>query len=378
MNRRGFGRFTRALLGEMFDRDDGHTYVLVIDAAAAARTELPGRPEIVPVAVRDSPVVAAAASGSRAPSDVVRMTRAACRARCDVFFFPATYSWFPVPGTPSVITVHDAIAEMRPEEIFADRRSRLLWTVKQRAALRTARRVLTVSHAARREIERELHVDPDRITVIHEAPDARFRPTDPSDQRGVRAQFGLGTTDPYVLYVGGISPHKNLETLVDAFERVARDHPTVRLVLVGDTDDDPFLSATDQLRAVIARSAVRDRIGFTGYVSDRDLVHLYGGAVACVQPSRGEGYGLTAAEAAACGTPVVASAIPALQELLGDAAMYAPPDRPDRFADAIGVLLTDPAARAGRSRAGLERAHAWSWAAAAAATTTLLEDVSGA
>lgn len=377
MNRRGFGRFTRALVGEMLARDDGHTYVVLIDAPSAPNVELPGRPEIVPVRVRDAPATAAAASGNRRAIDVMRMTHAARRSRCDVFFFPATYSWFPVPGIRSVVTVHDAIAEMRPDEIFADRRSRVLWTVKQQAALRTAKRVVTVSDAARREIERELHVDPERITVIHEAPDARFRPTDPRGHVEVRTRFGLGAAEPYVLYVGGISPHKNLETLVRAFEQVARSHPSVRLVLVGDTDDDPFLSSTDRLRDVIARSPVEDRIGFTGYVSDDDLVQLYGGAVTCVQPSRGEGYGLTAAESAACGTPVVASAIPALQELLGDAALYAPPDHPDAFAQAIETLLTDPAERARLGREGVARARAWTWATAAATTVALLEDVSG-
>ncbi len=376
-NRRGFGRFTRSLVGEMLTRGDGHTYVVLIDAPSAPAVDLPGRPEIVRVGVRDAPALAASASGNRRPTDVFRMTRAAHRARCDVFFFPATYSWFPVPGIRSVVTVHDAIAEMRPDEIFEDRRSRVLWTLKQRAAVRTARRIVTVSDSARVEIERELGIDPSRITVIHEAPDPRFQPTDRNLHAEVRARYGLGD-GPYVLYVGGISPHKNLEVLIDGFERVAGEHESVRLVLVGDTEDDPFLSSTDRLRDVIARSPARDRIGFTGYVSDEDLVLLYGGATASVLPSRGEGFGLTAAESAACGTPVVASTLPALQELLGDTALYASPDRAEDFARAIGTLLADPAERDRLSRATRVRAQTWSWAGAAATTVAVLEDVSGA
>lgn len=375
MNRRGFGRFTRGLVGEMLGRDDGRTYVVVLDAPSAPLVELPGRPEVVRAPVREAPVEAASASGHRHLTDVLRMTRAAQRARCDVFFFPSTYTWFPVPGTRTVVTVHDAIAELRPDEVLPDRRSRMLWALKQRAALRSARRIVTVSEAARGDVERVLRVPPHRVTVIHEAPDARFRPTGPEQRARTLARFGLDPAEPYVLYVGGISPHKNLEVLVDAFGRVAADHPTARLLVVGDTDDDPFLSATQRVRAAVAASPARERIALTGYVADDDLVALYGGAVVCVLPSLGEGFGLSAAEAAACGTPVVASAIPALEELLGDAALYAPASRPDLFADAIGRLLSDPAERERRSLATRVRAAEWSWAAAADTTIALLEAV---
>jgi glycosyltransferase involved in cell wall biosynthesis len=359
----------------MLQRADGHTYVVVLDSASAPFVSLPNGVEIVVAHVGEAPAEAASASGHRRLGDVLRMTQAARRARCDAFFFPSTYTWFPVPGTRTVVTVHDAIAEQQPGEVVPDRRSRVLWTLKQRAALRTARRVVTVSEAARDDLERVLRVQPDRLCVIHEAPDARFRPMERAERAGTLARHGLEPADPYVLYVGGISPHKNLEVLIDAFGRVAAEHATVKLLLVGDTDDDPFLSSTQSVRAAIAGSSARPRIALTGYLPDDDLVALYSGAVACVLPSLGEGFGLTAAESAACGTPVIASAIPALRELLGDTAIYAPATRPDRLAEGIRQLLDDPVMRERLSVATRARAATWSWSAAAETTVSLLEAV---
>jgi glycosyltransferase involved in cell wall biosynthesis len=373
-NRRGFGRFARGLVGEMLARED-REFVILIDEPSAAQVDVPGRVEIRTVPVREAPTDAASASGHRRLSDVLRMTRAAQACRCDAFFFPSTYTWFPVPGTRTVVTVHDAIAESQPDAIFSHRRSRALWTLKQKAALRSARQVVTVSQAAREDVERVLRVPSHRLTVINEAPDRSFRPTTAAARAGVLARYALDESVPYLLYVGGISPHKNLEVLVEAFGLVAVHHPTAELVIVGDTADDPFLSATGPVLAKVAASPARDRIRLTGFVPDEDLVALYGGAVALVQPSRGEGFGLTAAEAAACGTPVVASAIPALQELLGDAALYADPGRPEQFAAAFDRLLLDRAARDRLAQLGRERAAQWSWAAAADTTIAVLEAV---
>ena len=349
--------------------------MILIDEPSAAKVEVPGRAEIRKVAVHEAPTDAASASGHRRLSDVLRMTRAAQSCRCDAFFFPSTYTWFPVPGTRTVVTVHDAIAESQPNAIFSHRRSRTLWTLKQRAALRSARQVLTVSEAARDDVERVLRVPPHRLTVINEAPDQRFHPTMPEDRAVALAKYALGEADPYLLYVGGISPHKNLEVLVEAFGMIAAHHPTAKLVIAGDTADDPFLSSTGQILSAVATSPARERIVLTGFVPDADLVALYGGAVALVQPSRGEGFGLTAAEAAACGTPVVASAIPALEELLGDAALYADPRRPEQFAAALDKLLLDRIVRERLALLGSARAAQWSWAAAADTTIAVLEAV---
>jgi glycosyltransferase involved in cell wall biosynthesis len=163
--------------------------------------------------------------------------------------------------------------------------------------------------------------------------------------------------------------------LVRAFELLADGRDDARLVLAGDLSDDPFLSSADTIRGRIAASPARDRITLTGYVQDADLAALYSGAVATVLPSLGEGFGLTAAESAACGTPVVASDDPALRELLGDEGLYADPRNPEAIAAHLRHLIEDPAHRAATSDGVSRRAAAWSWAPAADHLIELLERI---
>ncbi len=374
-NRRGFGRFTRCLVTEMLRRHPEKQFTLLIDRPSLEIVELPAETEVVAVDVDVAPSAAAAANGRRSVRDLARMTRAARRLGADVMFFPATYTYFPVPGTPTVVTVHDATAEQLPDLILPSLRDRAAWRLKQRLALSSARLVFTVSEASRRAVIEVLGVPADRIRVINEAPAERFGPLAQSTVRDRLRRFGLGNGRPYLVYVGGISPHKNLGILIDAFEVVADRHPDLRLVLVGDTEGDPFLSSVTDVRHRVARSPVRDRITFTGYVSDDELVALYCGAVASVLPSLGEGFGLPAAESAACGTPVVASDDPALMELLGVDGLYAPARHAEGFAALFDRLMTERGLRSDLSARLLRRAARWSWAPAADAVVEALEEV---
>lgn len=377
-NRRGYGRFARCLVDEMVRRDHRNTYVIVLDSISQSDpglAPLPSGAEVRTVELDEAPAQAAAATGGRSVSDLLRMGSAARRARCDAYFFPASYSYYPVLTAPVVLTVHDAIADEMPDLTLPSRGDRIRWRLKQWAAVHEARAVLTVSETSRAAITRALKVPPRRIHVIREAAAPAFVPLAVADRRSRLRRFELGDGDPYLLYVGGISPHKNLEVLIEAFELIAAEHPRLRLLLVGATDDDPFLSATGAVRAAIDRSPVRARMQLTGYVPDDDLVALYSGAVATALPSLAEGFGLTAAESAACGTPVVASRDPALVELLGDAGLYADASDPKAFAAHFRALLTDDGLRADTEAAIGRRARDWSWAAAAQTTIELLERV---
>ena len=378
-NRRGFGRFTRGLVTEMVRRDRTNEYVLLLDSASAADPELPPLPEggevhVVQVAV--APTRAAAAASARGLRDVLRMSAGLRRAHADVAFFPASYSYFPVLGPPVVVTVHDAIAERLPHLTLAGRSDRLRWRLKQSVALRQADAVLTVSTASEHALVETLGVRRDRIRVIHEAPDVGFRPLPDADTRTRLERFGL-EPGSYFLYVGGISPHKNLAVLVEAFARVAVADGRPNLVLAGDLHDDAFLSAGPSLQKLVAASGVAERVMFTGFVPDADLVGLYSGAIATVLPSLGEGFGLTAAESAACGTPVIASRDPALVELLAGAGVYADADDPAALAAQLSRLAADPGFRGERAAAVLARSAGWSWGSAAEATIALLAEVAG-
>jgi glycosyltransferase involved in cell wall biosynthesis len=374
VNRRGFGRFTRALVAAMAEQSaDGPELRLLLDSASLQDPTLPPIPqgvEVDVVLVGAAPATAAAAEGSRSVRDILAMSRGARAARYDAFFFPASYSYFPVIGPPVVVTVHDAIAEALPELILPTRGDRLRWAVKQQLALRQATAVLTVSEASRQAVLRHLRVPEGRLHVINEAPDGRFRPTAPQEQAAVLARHGLAPDARFFLYVGGISPHKNLPVLIEAFSAVHDE--AMLLLLVGEVQDDPFLSATDAVREAIKVSPARERIRLLGYVPDDDLPALYGAAVATAQPSLGEGFGLTAAESAACGTPVIASRDAALTELLGPAGTYADARSVPEWTAALSTLALDPARRAAAATASMALAATWSWDRAAGRTLDIV------
>jgi glycosyltransferase involved in cell wall biosynthesis len=178
----------------------------------------------------------------------------------------------------------------------------------------------------------------------------------------VRERFGLET--PYFLFVGTIEPRKNLPRLFEAFgrfrARVGREAP--RLVLAGSRGwrDEGI----DRLAAPLG-----DAVRFLGRVSEEDLVALYNAALGHVLVSLYEGFGLPALEAMACGTPTLVSDTSSLPEVVGDAGLYADPDRVDSIADALWRLWDDAALRRCLGERGRERAAAFTWRRAAERTS---------
>ena len=224
---------------------------------------------------------------------------------------------------PAVVTVHDLSFEREPT--LMPLWDRLVFrTVVPRAARRAAR-VVTVSERTRHDLVEMYGVRSERIVVIPNAVDPVFAPG--------------GAPDSYVLFVGAIQERKNPLAAVAAAEESGRP-----LVVVGPTKD-----------ARLARELERRGAVLRGYVDKRELAELYRGAVCLVFPSRYEGFGLPVLEAMASGTPVVATPEPAVQEVAGDAAVYA---EPDELAAGIERALRE---RERLVRLGLERARRFSW-----------------
>ena len=167
----------------------------------------------------------------------------------------------------------------------------------------------------------------------------------PRSQDAIDAELdalGLDSGASYLVYAGGVSPHKRLDVLFDAFATlVARVVPAPRLVVVGALDDEAYLSSAADVRRRIEELGLTERVILPGHVSDETLACLYAGALAFVSPSASEGFGLPAVEAAASGTVVVLSDIPAHRESLGDAALYVPVGDSAGLADALLQIVGD-------------------------------------
>lgn len=381
LNRRGYGRYVRSLLKALANRDDGDKYVLFVDPETARDPSLPESFETVVVPTRRPPAEAASASGRRGLTDLWRMSSAVGQHPPDVFFFPSVYTFFPLlRPVKCVVAIHDVIAERHPRHVFPRRRLRLFWRAKLAIALRQAHLILTVSDHARDGIVEQLGVPASRVRVILEAPDAIFRhvssPRDPAD---VLPGLNLPRNIRYLLYVGGISPHKNLPLLVEAYRRLLaeEDFAELRLLLVGDYAGDVFYSGYEHLRALVARHGLQGSVCFTGFVPDAALVDLYNRAEILVLPSLEEGFGLPAFEAAACGTPVVASAVGPAGSLLGSAAWTFPPIDADALTDALRALLRDPDRRRAMGAEGLRRAATFTWERAATQAQAMFHELYG-
>lgn len=377
VNRRGYGRFARNAVPRLVELDPETTYVVYIDEQSAAEADLPSGVEEERIRLARAPTEAAAAESNRSPLDLLRLTRAVRRGRLDAFIFPSVYTYFPVVGTPTIVGVHDAIASELPELTLPTRRARLFWRAKETLALRSATRLFTVSEASRAALARRLSVPEDRFAIVPEAPDDIFFPRTHGAIAPELARIGLGSAEPFFLFAGGISPHKNVETLLEAYASVRSERPDgPRLVIVGDVDADPFLSSGSAVRDRIGRLDIEDAVVLPGYVSDEALACLYSAAIAVVLPSLAEGFGLPAVEAAACGAPTLLSELPAHQENLGNAALYFPPTDVRALTERMRLVLDDSALRTKLSQQGRERVSRLSWDVAGERLRELVHDVS--
>ena len=377
-NGRGYGRFARELVREMVALAPADDFICFADERAAALFDIAApNVHLVVVAQTASPTEAAGANGSRSPADMLRLTRAVWQARLSVFFCPSVYTYFPLPpGLAAVITVHDAIADRFPELTLPNWRARLFWRAKVSLALAQARLVLTVSDFAAREITDVLRVSPARIRVAVEAPAAAYHPSDsPADIARLAADFGVPPDARWFAYVGGFNPHKHVDLIVRAHADVARgaSNPP-HLLLVGATDGDVFHGAQSSIHAAIEASGTRHLVHWTGFVADAELRHLLTGAIALLLPSECEGFGLPAVEAAACGTPVIATTASPLPELLAGGGIFvAPRDFPALVA-ALRALQDDERMRVAMGSRALERASLLTWRRSAASALGALRE----
>ena len=378
-NPRGYGRFTRHLLPAMVALAPCDTFVCFLDERAAEQFDLDApHVERRIVQMAQSPTVAAAANGSRSPFDMLRLTRAVGRAQLDVFFSPSVYTYFPLPPSiRAVVTVHDAIVERFRELTMPSWRDWLFWRMKMKLALAQSRLVLTVSDFAASDIRSVLKVDPARIRVAVEAPaEAYTVPYDPSDIPAEAQRLGLPAGARWFVYVGGFNPHKNIDTLVRAHADVARrlgaDAP--HLVLVGSTGGDVFHGNLAEIRQIIESEGTGRLVHWPGFVDDDRLRLVHGGALALVLPSACEGFGLPAVEAAACGTPVVATTESPLPQLLAGGGIFVKPGDVAGLASALEVMSRDEASRCAMARRAKARAGELSWERCARAALSALRE----
>ncbi len=381
-NRRGFGRFARELLTALTAMDQKNEYWLFVDQKTAGQHRFPANAYLEIVQTDQAPVEAASASGRRSLADLWAMSRHVATKPLEIFFFPAIYSYFPVLNhTKVVVTIHDMTPAKFAKAVFPNRKLQFFWNLKQWLALRQADRIVTVSEYSRKQIMEHLRLPESKVQVVTEGPGDAFRLL-PCDEERVRilAKFNLNPQDRFLLYAGGISPHKNLRFLIEVYSELLRlpAFADLYLVLAGDHERDSFYSDYSELRAAVERLDLGNRVVFTGYLEDSELAHLYNAAELFVFPSLQEGFGLPAVEAMACGSPIAAGSAGSLPEVIGDAGVFFDPTNRKEAIGVIRGILLDSEKRQELRKRGLKRVGQFQWTLAAQQALKIFEDVAQA
>lgn len=262
-------------------------------------------------------------------------------------------------GCPGVVTLHDLNYHFHPEDwsragLWANR------LLMPRVA-RRATRVLTISESSRAAIREVFGIPAERIDVVYHGVDGNLAPTTAASEQELRQRLEL--PGDYLLTVTASHPHKNLDGLLAAYERLCASWAAPPpLVVVG-------IRGRDHARVeASAARRTRGRVVVTGWVDDATLAALYRGARVFVFPSKYEGFGFPVLEAMSAGVPVASSNATSLPELVGDAALTFDPAHPDEIAAAIRRAFEDEPLRAELIARGQAQASRFTWARCARET----------
>ncbi len=359
----GIGRYIVGLARGLAELQLGHTLLLLVERGKAggrydleALGHLPGV-ELVPVT-----------AGPFGPAQHVTLPLLARRLQLDLLHSP--YYVRPYLGLPcpSVVTVYDLIGWRFPR--LLSWRGRIFYRAAMNMAVHTATALITISESARADLNHVYQLAPGRLAVTPLAAERRFAPQPPAVVTAMRAHYALPSS--YVLYLGSNKPHKNLERLLRAWERVIEVGAAgeTALVLAGHQ-----ASPQPDLHRFIAERGLAQRVRWLANVADADLPALYSGATVFAFPSYYEGFGLPPLEAMACGTPVLCAYASSLPEVVGEAALTVDPFNVIEMAAGLAQLLRNPGLRDELSRRGQRRARDFSWRRTALETLRIYESV---
>jgi glycosyltransferase involved in cell wall biosynthesis len=261
--------------------------------------------------------------------------------------------------SPMVVTIYDLSFIHYPQVLSASRR--LYLRAFTRITCQRARRIIAISHSTAHDVIETMKINSDKVDVA--APGYNqdiFRPLPPNEIAEFRRRKNL--PERFWLFIGTLEPRKNLPTLLEAYANLPeRERPPL---LLGGGKGWLY----DDIFATIERRELGESVRFLGFVPAEELALWYNSAEIFVLPSVFEGFGLTALEAMACGTPIIVSDASSLPEVAGSAGMCVAPHDVDAWTHALHIALTDANWREQASQRGLEEVKRYTWQSTAGAT----------
>jgi len=374
-NKRRYGRYIRALLRALLQIDSVNHYTFVTDTALE---DVPDGVEMKLIKASAPTVTAAASDGRRTLRDMWQMSRGLSDPSFDLLLFPTVYSYVPVLSSArKIVIIYDVIAEKFAHLTLPSFSARMFWKAKVAMGRYQADSLVTISDYSRQQIIEYFGLSLDRVFVVDTAHDPLFHRLNQPAVTPHLQSLGFDADKPSVVYVGGFGPHKNLEQLVQVFADLAgqSDFADVQLIMVGEYKKEVFHSYFKVIQAEVKRLGLADRVIFTGFLPDDELVVLLNLASVLVLPSLMEGFGLPAIEAAACGCPVIATTASPLPQLLGQGGIFIDPARPNELHDALTQVLKSPDLRHRMGQAAAAEAAQLTWEASARQMLSVIEKV---
>ncbi len=360
INDYGIGTYIQNILKDFSNRNDGHRYFLFCHLEEY-NSYLVDSHNFIRVADN---------SPKYSIRELFALSFKMRRFNLDLFHAPHYVTPFFRP-CKTVVTIHDVIHLLFPEYLP----SKVAYYYAKfmlRFAARSARKIITVSESSKKDIVSYLGVSPEKVVVIYNAVDKNFTPMR-ERQFSKLLSMNFHINGDYILYVGSLMKHKNVEGLLRAFGLLSQKKDikdSYKLVIVGGKRNQ-----IDELRKIGQELGIDERIIYCGFLGSRWMPVLYNGASLFVFPSFYEGFGIPPLEAMACGVPVITSNTSSLPEVVGDAGILVDPFDIEGLADDIYKVLSDGELRREMSWKGIERARMFSWEKTVKETLRVYEEV---
>ncbi len=268
---------------------------------------------------------------------------------------------------PIILTVHDLIkhdsvgSETTTLPLYQYKVKNFVYRLAILINLKKAKAIITPSKYWQSEITKRFGLNPSKIYITHEAVDKNFISSRHKLNKNILADYSL--KKPFIIYTGNLYPHKNLDFLVQTVEKFNSTHEHQLTLAI-----------------VSARSSFKKKyqntkfIRLLGFVPDTDLTDLYSQAIALVQPSLIEGFGLTGLEAMAASLPVLSSNTTCLPEIYSNAALYFNPRSQTELIGKLEQIMTDVKLRKDLIQKGLKHVKHFSWYKTAKQTLNIYEN----
>jgi len=264
----------------------------------------------------------------------------------------------------TVVTIHDLAFNKFPE--YFEKSVRLRSQYFTRHAVLKAEKIIAISESTKKDIIEHYNIDAEKIEVIYHGVEPVFKSgIDKQRTEDVCSKYGINSL--FVLFVGVLQPRKNISQLVSAFKQVLKSgHENMQLVIAGGKG-----WMYDQIFNDAKLSGISEKIVFTDYTSKQDVICLLNAAKVFVLPSLYEGFGLPILEAMACGTPVIASNVSSMQEIVQDAGILIDPYNQQEITQAILDILNNQNLADELTTKGLKLAESFTWEKTAKKTLDL-------